>query len=125
MFKPKDGSAWQAHPVLAAISNDDPELAVVLAGIKSPVVSINQMIEAGPHRRTLIYNHIKPFSPTAPGNAGLLRTWTSMGRRQAFAHDYAKYLLALKIIGAQSQRRARGGGSYPDTAAEKDRSATS
>jgi hypothetical protein len=108
MFKSKDGAAWQPHPVLASISNDDPELAVVLAGIKSPVVSINQMIEAGPHRRTVIYNHI---------NAGLLRTWTSMGRRQAFAHDYAKYLLALKIIGAQSQRRARGGGSYPNATA--------
>jgi hypothetical protein len=89
MFKPKDGPAWQPHPILAAIQNDDPELAVVLAGIKTPVVSISQMIAGGPHGRTVLYDGI---------NNGLLKTWVSMGKRNAFAHDYAKYLLALKRL---------------------------
>src|SRR5262249_41222467 len=89
MFQSKHGAEWEPHPVLAGIENDDPELMIILAGIKTPVVSINQMIEAGPHKRTVIYGHIA---------AGLLRTWTSMGRRHAFAVDYAKYLLSLKRL---------------------------
>jgi hypothetical protein len=95
MFQTKGPAAWKPHPVLAGIPNDDPELSIILAGIKTPVVSISQMIESGPHGRTVLYDHI---------NTGLLRTWTSMGRRHAFALDYAKYLLALKKIGAAPPR---------------------
>lgn len=103
--------------MLAAISDDDPELSVILAGIKTPVVSINQMIEAGPHKRTVIYDNAKPYADADGGDkgdcTGLLRTWTSMGRRHAFALDYAKYLLALKILGEEKNKirlalRARG-----------------
>jgi hypothetical protein len=103
MFQSKTSTAWQPHPALAAIRDDDPELQGILAGIRSPVSSMNQIIDAGPHKKTVIYDHLRSYDENQDRETGLLKTWTSMGRRHAFALDHAKYLLVLKIIGEKKE----------------------
>jgi len=108
LFKSEASGEWRPHPVLATIPDDDPELTAILPGIKTPVVSINQMLDAGPHRKTVLYDHAKPYAENSDRVTGILETWTSMGRRYAFALAYAKYLLCLKLLGEARQRSRPG-----------------
>jgi hypothetical protein len=78
------------NPVIADIRDDDPQVIRVLAGLRKPVLKLTEVIEAGPHGRTGVYEDI---------NAGLLVTFTSRGRRFAYAVDYARYLVALRRVG--------------------------
>jgi hypothetical protein len=84
------------HPVIAEIPEDDPELLKILAGIRTPVLRLSEIIESGPHGRQTVYNHI---------DQDLLLTFVSMHRRFAYAIDYARYLLALKRLGERDGQR--------------------
>jgi hypothetical protein len=103
---------WCPHPVLAAISDDDPALQKILRAITKPVLSMVEIVEDGPFRRTMTYAHANSYDnatathESIPG--GLLATWIAHGRRFAFALDYAKYLLALKRLGEQARGRDFG-----------------
>lgn len=83
------------NPIIADIRDDDPQVIRVLAGLPKPVLKLTEVIEAGPHGRTGVYEDI---------NAGLLVTFTSRGRRFAYAVDYARYLVALRRIGEREGR---------------------
>ena len=114
MFKPKHNEEWRPNPALAAIADNDPELEAILRGINKPVYSINEMVDAGPFGKTVIYDHARPHEKCedetrerGDKETGLLRTWTAMGRRYAFALDYARYLLALKRLGEIKKTRSR------------------
>jgi hypothetical protein len=111
MFVSKHREEWRPNPILAAITDDDPELEAILRGINKPVYSINEMVDGGPFRKTVIYDHARPHEKREDETGkrgrketGLLRTWTAMGRRYAFALDYARYLLALKRLGEIKER---------------------
>ena len=107
---------WKAHPVLSAISNNDPEIDEILRGISKPVLTTPEMIRLGPFGTTTYYDHIKPFEKGEKADrTGLLKTWISQGRRYAFALDYARYLLTLKRIG---ERAALSQNSAPRSVAE-------
>jgi hypothetical protein len=77
-------------PIFSNIADDDPEVLRVLSGIRKPVLKLSEVISAGPHGRTTIYQHI---------SNGLLATFVSRGRRFSFAIDYARNLVALRRIG--------------------------
>jgi hypothetical protein len=108
--------AWRPHPILADISDDHPELKRVLRGIDKPAVPMGEIILTGPFGRTMTYLHAANYDDSGddkdvPG--GLLRTWVVHGRRYCFALDYAKYLLALKILG---DKTPAFGSTEPDLA---------
>jgi hypothetical protein len=83
------------NPVIGDIRDDDPQVIRVLAGLRKPVLKLTEVIEGGPHGRTGVYEDI---------NAGLLVTFTSRGRRFAYAVDYARYLVALRRVGELDRR---------------------
>jgi hypothetical protein len=118
MFQPKSRDEWRPNPVLVAIPGDHPELQIILAGIGSPVVPMNRII-GNPHGRTVVYTHVQPYDEENPEATGLLRSWVSMGRRNAFALDFAKYLLALKMIGEKKNQKRQKRHVRPDPAATK------
>jgi hypothetical protein len=101
---PKLEGVWVSHPILADISDDDPELQAILRGIGKAVLLLPDMVAAGPHKVTTLYDHMKPYDEEKPDRTGLLLTWLSMNRRCSYALDYAKYLLVLKRLGESKPR---------------------
>jgi hypothetical protein len=83
-------------PIPPSIADDDPEVLRVLASIRKPVLKLSEVISAGPHGRTKVYQDL---------STGLLTTFVSSGRRFVFAIDYARYLVALRRIGDLEGRR--------------------
>jgi hypothetical protein len=73
------------------ISADDPELIEILGTIRKQTLSMSEIIDGGPHKRTKVYEDV---------NTGRLATFISSGRRFALAIDYGRYLLFLKRQGA-------------------------
>jgi hypothetical protein len=63
-------------PIPPSIADDDPEVLRVLAGIRKPVLKLSEVISAGPHGRTRVYQDL---------STGLLATFVSSGRRFVFA----------------------------------------
>ena len=82
--------------ILPNIADDDPEVVRVLRSMHKPVYPMAEVIDSGPHGRTIVYQH---------SNDGLLSSFVSNGRRFVLAVDFARYLIALKRTGdAQSSR---------------------
>jgi hypothetical protein len=66
MFQ-KIEAVWVPHPILADISDDDPELQKILRGISKAVLSLSDMVEAGPHKVTTYYDHLSRPSRNQTG----------------------------------------------------------
>ncbi len=85
-----------AHPLIVALADDDPDVKKALTGIRRAVMPVAEIFESGPFGRTKSYDDI---------NSGLLVTHTICGRRFAYALDYAKYLVALERRDKAEQRK--------------------
>jgi len=108
MFQSKNTGEWRPHPVLAAIPDDDEELAAVLRGIKKSVLDMSEIVEDGLLGKTVVYEHGKSYDEGSDRITGILETFLIMGRRGSFALSYAKYLLCLKRLGEAKQNSRPG-----------------